>query len=290
MYTLAKSNDIEIRTVKYSYNQLDFILKEITEYIEDNIKSTIFSNMVVWYISLQNNNIVLFLKDASLEKINEFKTNISDSEAIKFMETKDEIILCVNLNPGTKIRRLVPASNFSMGYRVRLTSDHSKTYLLTTGHGPGVGAIIADSLGANFGVMDSISRNGYADAGLVRITNSNYTLTNIINGTTDSLSTTINRPGVGTVLNKVGFATGHSSGSITSTTGRVNSQGILFKDLIVVSSMNSAPGDSGGPAYTYHSTANEKRTVGIVMAKDNSNNCYIVKSDHAQGVFGVSRY
>lgn len=105
-------------------------------------------------------------------------------------------------------------------------------------------------------------------------------------GTT--LSTVINDPGAGTVINKVGMATGHSSGTIISTNASATYNGVTFTNP-TTANYHSASGDSGGIVYSFIPSTNTRPTLGIHTAASGSTR-YLVKANRINAALGTSRY
>lgn len=86
LYTVDKK--IKIEYVKYSYNELEFIYNKINDYIEVNNLPEVLN---YWYIDIYRNRVVVNYLKPSEELQNEFKTKITDSEAVIFESAIDNI-------------------------------------------------------------------------------------------------------------------------------------------------------------------------------------------------------
>ncbi len=133
-------------------------------------------------------------------------------------------------------------------------------------------------------------QSGNADAAFCAITNSNYSPTNTLSGTSNTLSTTISEPGVGTVINKIGMKTGHTSGKVLSTNVTITfSSGATISNL-TSADYESAPGDSGCVVYSYIGSTGARLTLGIHTGASGSGTRYYTKANEVNAALGTSRY
>lgn len=283
----AENNDTVIyRVCEYSYNELNNVMDTINEYKFANSDSYIADNFNSYALLDAQNRIEVRLDEYSEEKIQEFKDNVLDSNMIVFVEANGPIEDLVNLNAGCKINDGTYAG--SMGYRARRNGVDG---IVTAGHVIGAGqTLYYDATNTAIGTCNvSFSGNGTYDAAFCQITNSNYTPTNTLWGTSNTLSTTISEPGVGTFVNKIGYASGHTDGYITSTNATMtNTSGVTRTNMVEVECY-ATNGDSGGIFYSYVSSTNTRYTLGIVSAGDGTYT-YYSKANVINSALGTSRY
>jgi streptogrisin B len=137
--------------------------------------------------------------------------------------------------------------------------------------------------------ISSNTNNGTYDAAFCEVTSSNYSLSNTLAGTSNTLSTTISEPGVGTYVNFLGANSGQVSGYINSTNATITfDSGITTKDLVSVE-LFTKDGDSGGIFYSYVSSTNVRYTLGILKG-GNSTTSYYSKANNINAGLGISRY
>jgi streptogrisin B len=160
--------------------------------------------------------------------------------------------------------------------------------------------MINNSSGVQIGTVESHQFSGSVDAAYVRITSGTAPTNNLINSAgTNQLSTSTLLPGSGTVINKIGQKTGHTTGKILSTNasiayaytpvpGTPGYANTTFTNL-TTADYSSAKGDSGGVVYAYYSGPNIRYTLGIHVANQ-SNTAYYVKADLIHAALGISRY
>lgn len=134
------------------------------------------------------------------------------------------------------------------------------------------------------------NQSGNADAAFCAITNSDYSPTNTLSGTSNTLSTTISEPGVGTVINKIGMKTGHTSGKVLSTNVTITfSSGATISNL-TSADYESGPGDSGCVVYSYIGSTGARLTLGIHTGASGSGTRYYTKANEVNAALGTSRY
>lgn len=116
-------------------------------------------------------------------------------------------------------------------------------------------------------------------------------MSNILSGTSNTLSTTISEPGVGTTINKIGRSTGHTSGKVISTNVSATfSSGATINNL-TTANYSSAAGDSGCVVYSYVSSSNTRLTLGIHTGVSNDGvTRYYTKANEVNAALGTSRY
>ncbi|EHL06573.1 hypothetical protein HMPREF0322_02622 [Desulfitobacterium hafniense DP7] len=280
---VLERKDFIIKNAKYSYNELNSVMDTLNDFKLNNSKDAIANNFNIYWLSDRDNNIVVELNEMNEEQIELFKKQVIDSPIITFEKSSGTPVKEVDVNPGQKISS---ASNVdgSMGYRAK---KDGVVGLVTAGHL----AFLNEGIkvdGNNIGRVTAKQESGSVDAAFVEITYSGYTPTNTLNGTSNTLSTTISQPGVGTVINKLGFRTGATSGKVLSTNVTVTLDTILHTNL-TSADYSSDRGDSGGIVYSYISATNTRLTLGIHCAKVGSTSYYI-KADEINSALGTSRY
>lgn len=283
----AENNDTVIYQVcEYSYNELNNVMDTINEYKCANSDSYVADNFNSYALLDAQNRVEVRLDEYSEEKIQEFKDNVLDSDMIVFVEANGSIEDLVNLNAGCQINDGTYAG--SMGYRVRRNGVDG---IVTAGHVIGANkTLYYGATNTAIGTCNvSFSGNGTYDAAFCRITNSSYTPTNTLWGTSNTLSTTISEPGVGTYVNKIGYASGQTGGNITSTNATMtNTSGVTRTNMVEVKCY-ATNGDSGGIFYSYVSSTNTRYTLGVLSAGDGTYT-YYSKANVINSALGTGRY
>lgn len=267
----------------YSYNELNAVMDKINAYKFENADSDIAKECNLFGLFDSENRVIVKLDNLTEENIDEFKKNVCDSDAIVFEQGNGPAEMDVSVDAGASLT--TSSATASMGYRVKRNGVEG---FVTAGHFTGANALVYYG-GTNFAKCSVSQRSGKADAAFCAITNSNYALTNTLAGTSNVLSTTISEPGVGTVINKIGQTTGHTSGKVTSTNVTIT---FVSGDTIAnltAADYTSAAGDSGGVVYSYISSTNARLTLGIHTGS-NSTTAYYTKANEVNAALGTSRY
>lgn len=107
--------------------------------------------------------------------------------------------------------------------------------------------------GMTIGVCVDSAFSGRNDAALIKITNSNYSMSDVVNVSNHTLSNDkYMLVSEGSTIYKVGSTSGYRSGTVTSTNGsvtyRINNQPLTISNVLVTDAMNLG-GDSGGIVY-----------------------------------------
>ncbi len=275
-------NDFTVKSAMYSYNELNSVMDMLNSYKSNNPDDIVANNFNIYWLSDRENTIVVELDEMNEEQISLFKKAVIDSPIITFKESEGTPVKQVNVNPGQKISR--STFDASMGYRAK---KNGVVGIVTAGHFASLNALINVS-GTDIGKVTARQESGSVDAAFIEITNSSYTPTNTLNGTSNTLSTTISQPGVGTVINKLGYKTGATTGKILSTNVSITLDGINHTNL-TSADYTSDYGDSGGIIYSYISSTNTRYTLGIHCAEVGSTTYYI-KADEINSALGTSRY
>ena len=254
---LSDNANVVYEPCTYSYNELLSVMDTLNNYKFSRSNDAIASNFNEFGLYDSENRIIVKLDDLSDESIKEFKENVCDSAVIKFEQGCGPIETEVNVNAGDKIS--FSGGSASVGYRVKRDGEATQ-------------------------------QSGNADAAFCAITNSDYSPTNTLSGTSNTLSTTISEPGVGTVINKIGMKTGHTSGKVLSTNVTITfSSGATISNL-TSADYESGPGDSGCVVYSYIGSTGARLTLGIHTGASGSGTRYYTKANEVNAALGTSRY
>jgi hypothetical protein len=278
------TDEFILRPCKYSFKMLTEIMDTINNYKLKNEGSPICSNVNSYALLDAQNCIIVYLDEYNQEQINIFNKEIPDSPAIEF---KKAIVKCkdeINVNSGAYITS--DGVSGSVGYRARLDGIDG---IVTAGHLAALNAYVQKS-GINFSKCTARQYSGSVDASFCEIIDSNYTPTNILDISGDTLSTTISEPGAGTVINKIGYGTGQTSGKIISTNASATFSGVNFTNL-TTANYSSSNGDSGCIVYSYISSTNTRYTLGIHKGTGSDGTTrYFVKANNINSALGTTRY
>lgn len=277
---LLGSNNFRIEDATFSYNELVSLMNELNTY-KNTHNNDVTNNFNYYWLSDKSNNIVVELDNMSAENIAAFKAQVSDSPIITFKQADGPMMPEININPGQSIRTV---GSGSMGYRAK---KGEKIGFVSAGHMGNLNDIVYVGNVA-VGKITSKQASGKVEATFIEVTNSDYTPSNTINGTSNVLSTKTSQPGVGTVINKCGASTGATSGKIISTNATITVNGVTYTD-VTTADYSSDGGDSGGIVYSYVSSTNTRYTLGTHSFSDGTTRSFI-KADNTNSALGLSRY
>jgi streptogrisin B len=277
------SNDVVYQICEYSYNELNTVMDELNAYKLENPEDHISKEFNYFGLFDSENRVIVKLDNLSEESINEFRENVCDSDAIVFEQGNGPAVVEVNINAGGTISD--GTSSSSIGYRVKIGNV---TGFTTAGHVIGANESLFYG-GTEFAQCTINQQSGSADVAFCIITDSNYSLTNTLEGTSNILSTTISEPGVGTVINKIGYATSHTTGKITSTNVSISFGGVGTITNLTEADYGSASGDSGAVVYSYISSTNTRYTLGIHTGSGLGKK-YFTKANQINAALGSERY
>lgn len=277
---LLGGNNFRIKEATFSYNELVSLMNELNTY-KDTHNNDVANGFNYYWLSDKSNNIVVELDYMSAENIAAFKAQVSDSPIITFKQADGPMMPEINMNPGQSIRTV---GSGSMGYRAK---KGGKVGFVSAGHMGNLNDIVYVGDVA-VGKIISKQASGKVEATFIEVTNSDYTPSNTINGTSNTLSTKTSKPGVGTVINKCGASTGATSGKIISTNATITVSGVTYTD-VTTADYSSAGGDSGGIVYSYVSSTNTRYTLGTHSFSDGTTRSFI-KADNTNSALGLTRY
>ena len=284
------------------------------------MSTSLKSNLTAIGISQKNNAVVVYLADCSQSRIKEFK-NFYDNPAVVFTNmgkiNTDNPCLSTQLVNTRSYTTLATISKFPIGagdtclismsgdkpiygtfaFRAQETSGQKRCGLVTAGHVVSVGQYCYDKDFNPFGICSSrIVSTGNAEASFIPCGYlDEFNINNYIGGSSSSvLSTTTNKPGEGTYVNKYGATTKRTGGYIQDIDCTVLSEDetATFSDMTLVK-CTADGGDSGGIVYTYISKYNTRLTVGVVYGypeKMGKNYLIYSKADNVLKALNLKRY
>ncbi len=252
----TSNENIKVKKVDFTYNEMLQEQERISNLKKDkqSNNNTLISNLLkaisMTYIDEFNNNLVVQIKNLTTQNEIEFRKYISNKEFIRLEIGYNITSTATAWKPGRSI--YVSSGSLSTGYPVYFNDSSGTQYrgFVTAGHACNVGDRVYNSSGTVLGTCVKSKFSGNTDAALIKITNSNYNISNITYHANRTLSTTsFAIPASGTTIYKEGAVTGRTSGTITATSCRAEYNGVEITDLISTTALN-LEGDSGGVAYT----------------------------------------
>ncbi len=284
----AISNDSKIiyQSCNYSYQELQDIVKSISDYLGAN-NLIVQKNVTGAALIDGENKVEVYLKKCDEQAISDFKKDVIDHPAISFLQSEEGHIESATLYPGGMAGINTSSTGYgSYGFRAVEKSGSKRNGMVTAGHVVATGGKIYNS-GSEVGVCSISKQGGSADAAFVP-TNSSFELSNYIVGTVNELSTETRLPGAGTYVNLKGATSGAQGSTIISTSATQSFNGYNYTNLTTVNYV-SDEGDSGGIVYTYISKDEKRYTVGIHLGRANGVK-YFSKADYVLSTLNVSRY
>ncbi|WP_286845414.1 hypothetical protein [Proteiniphilum sp. UBA5346] len=275
----VKSVNLHLQKGDFSLNKLEKIQEKLDDFFRNSAPKSIKDNLISAGIEIQANRISVEFIDIGPDKINEFKEAFMDSPAIIFKQGTGPFIDLTNVNPGSGIKP-PGLNNGSVGYRARNSSNQigvvSSGHLFTI---VGQGAYINN---VHVGQVANRQYFGTVDAAFIRITNSSYIPTNVVDVTGQILiTTTIPLPGEPAALRGIN---GTYNGFVRNTSRGVSGPGgVYINDLIEIGPASATAGDSGGIAYV------GSFILGIIKGVA-SGNTYVCKAANINSAFGISHY
>ena len=319
---IGRSDIVEFHECRYSFQELTDIMNTLNDSFSD-LDQSIKKNLRAWYIKDDDNCVVVSLRDTSEYHINTFKEFVMNHPAIQFelfVDSSDnreiESVVCSfsSLRDPSKIGMSLKGGGVvyeyknndrlygSWAFRVREVNSHNTIGMITAGH-----VVHNDSVFWGpflLGEYSMAYETEECDAAFVK-TKPLFTPSNILENnwkdsiSTDttqySLSTQTSLPGVGTVINKRGWTSGRTTGTVLSTNYTNVNSGVVNGPIVTnmtLASFYSDYGDSGGIVYTYISSTNTRYTVGVLRGRlgDDHYKTVFTKAGIVLSIFGVERY
>ena len=276
-----------IEYVNYSENELN----DLNDYIVQKLQNRDLYNSIgisKVFVDTINNSIGIGLINYNEESIEKFKNNVINSNAIYFIKGG---MIVPTLNSGGAV------GSCSVGYRARKSSTGKG--FVTAGHCYCNNAYIG-----GFGTVQNRQFSGKIDAAWVNSANISITIYNTLHNWSvssslplpnpPSVTTSVATPTVGQNIGRVGKASGHRVGTITSTNISFFLQydddcsGIApYMTNQIDTTVFQNNGDSGGIVYY----SSNRATLGIGTFKDVNTNYMIFSSaKNINSIFGITRY
>lgn len=291
-------------TVLVTFNMSDEVTQSIDEFHINDLSNS----------SLCRADVTSAAADALKQytsAIELFKSKISDSETISFCASSDKVQVVEETEDWRPGRSIWVYNNpaeskgaiLSTGYRAKYTYNGTTYYgFVTCAHGTNVGNSVyikvSSSSTNKLGVILNRSYGKNLDVSFIRITNSNYTNSNVIYYTSSQPGVT--RPGTildgtqttvsnGTRIYKSGQTTYLTYGNVSNSSLAYWYGDYYFYDLIQADRNMSDSGDSGSVTYVIGTSASSGKAVGILRGKCDGLTIFI-KASNIKSVFGAEAY
>jgi streptogrisin B len=279
------SKNFVVSECKYSYGYLTMVMDKMNAKQKYNISKESPPLFSKYSILDDKNRIRVVLNQLNEKNIQLFKNEVYDDACIEFVQSESPITpIATDMYCGGAV--VANNSIGSMAYRARRAG---KDGIITAAHvckstASGSNTVQYGSSSTIMGYCRVRQYSGSVDAAFVEVTNSSFKPTNKILLTANTLSTTCENPGKGTVVYRASRG-GSASGKITDTNATV-SNGTVILTNVTEAQFVSAAGDSGGLVYNYNSSRN---TVGIMQSISGSKS-YYTKATLANSALSASRY
>lgn len=257
--TILESSVVN-ETCKYSLDELMLLKEHISNTItsnENNIKINNLSESIVTVgVYEQYNKVIVRLKNCNDEKINLFKSLISNSDAIMFENANEFKNTATTLYTGSRIYVQTDSGRpgCSIGFRCRILAANGSYYngFMTAAHGNSAG----DAVYYNNTYIGHIlawynANNGKVDAAFVYVSNSNYSPSNTLHRGLGTLvsGAYVNSYQVGRTVYMIGSTSAYRSGKIiSSSVDTFSDDNVNILDCVEVDCI-CRDGDSGGVVY-----------------------------------------
>lgn len=260
------ANDVIYKDCKYSYNELNEIVAQLTQLAQQT--PFMFEKVGMFGVDDEHNCVRVFLYHNTPSAIRDFKNSVLDTPTIEFAECsklEDNNLSCAD-SVGTI--KSTKRSRASVGYRAK---DKNGNYgIVTAGHFISAGGKLCDPITfTTIGeCLSSRLDDGTVDAAFCKITSSNYAPTNRIaymtNPAVDTLSVDLAQPPQNLYVNMIGMTSKRQSGKVLYNSMNVldSNKKVILTDVIAAG-YKTDHGDSGGIVYALTSSTNKRSTVGI---------------------------
>lgn len=185
---LNEAGSFILDTVSYSYNELNSLKSEIDDaclsfqsnpsaFSDD--QANLLNSISFFYISQKDNSIIVGITDLNDSKRNSFLDMFGASDAYMLIEGL-HTTTTASLKPGGDI--VSPAGPLSIGWPVYFYDENDNVCrgFVSAGHAYSTGDS-ATLNGMTIGVCVDSAFSGRNDAALIKITNSNYSMSDVVN-------------------------------------------------------------------------------------------------------------
>lgn len=274
---LNKSN--QTRNVKFSMNQLNDGMNDINLYKKYHGETYIAKQFNLYWLDVENNQIVVELDNLTEENIKLFKNEVLDKEFVVFRQIEAKPEKEASIYPGSKIN--IKSSSSSVAYRA---TRNGVKGIVISGHAGKVGDNVYSN-GKLLGNIQVRQEYGAVDAAFVK-TNNNFILSNSVSSRT--LSNNVQNLNVGVTVKKIGYVTGTTSGKVTRNNVSITLDGVTHFNL-VGANYKADKGDSGGLVFFEVPGENLTNTVGVHVASVGGTK-YYCRASEVNKALNLKRY
>lgn len=283
----AKKSDVLFASAQYAYADLTASMNCINEKVKNRANEhAIASEIVSAGLSDQENTVTVWIKDIDDAKIAQFRQYICDEPWIVFANSTGPATPDAGTLYAGQGIEVVGVSSYSFGYRCKRNGVNG---FLTAAHGLSVGKTVRSGA-TEIGKVTARKLSGSVDVSFVEITNSSYTLSNVVCYTKGAKTLRSGSLMIAAVGSRVNM-----SGGVTQTTSGIVKQ-VNYSDTIsnvYLTNMSTADygrakGDSGAVVYSNDASP----YICGVHSSVNTNTGYaiFIKATAIRDQFGVTAY
>lgn len=278
--TKVKNVKLNLQKGEFSMNELKEIQGKLDDFFHNSAPKSIMDNLISASLKIKLNRIVIEFMDISPTKIDEFKKAFMDSPAIIYTQGIERLTDVASIKPGSEIKGPGIIKG-SVGYRAMNSAN--QVGIVCSGHVFTIVNQSANVNGVNVGNVANTKNSGNIDAAFVRITNSNYQPSNIVDVTEQELISET-APFEGEKATLRGINGTYSNGKVIDVSiGAPGPGGTYLSDQIRIGPAPTTNGDSGGIAYTGFFI------LGVIKGVAGGNT-YVSKAHNINSTFGLTTY
>ncbi len=283
----AKKSDVLFQSAPYAYRDLTETMNTINAKVQNCANEhAIARDITSAGLSDQENSVTVWIKDIDETKIAQFRQYICDEPWIVFANSVGPATPDAGTLYAGQGIEVVGIGSYSFGYRCKRNGVNG---FLTAAHGVSVGRTVKSGA-TEIGKVTARKLSGSVDVSFVEITNSSYSLSNVVcytNGAKTLRSGSLMIAAVGSRVNM--------SGAITQTTSGIVKQ-VNYSDTVsgvYLTNMSTADygrekGDSGAVVYSNDASPYICGTHSGVNT--NTGYSFFIKATAIRDQFGVTAY
>jgi len=242
---IVRTSQFSLKQSPYSYKRLLQIKEGIRQFHLENTENPICMNITAYGISDYDNNVFVEMELLHDEQIVLFKERISDFPGIVFKQG-GRAVPFATVQPHEVVTKNSGVSESTVGYRANAVGIEG---FIMSGHAARAkNQVIKLVNGTEVGTVIGWQNSGSVDAAFVQA-KSSVTLSNVVKGTTTTLSSSIATPVSKASFYFAGMIAGIKNGTIGAIDVDMKVGGVPLTNLFA-SAIITKPGDSGGPCYT----------------------------------------
>lgn len=276
----AGSSQITFQSASYAMNDLEGSINQ-WRYEKEHGASTVLEDCVTAMLLDEDNRVEIGIVDMTPAKIQQFREEVFDAPWLVFADKDGPPIQDGTIMAGGAVSI---GTTYSVAFPCKRTVSGATQYgFVTAAHGTYTGQAVSAG-GQSIGTIAVRKYGGNTDAAFVRITNSNWSASYMIQCSSQTLTKTFVNPAVNTTVYKCGNGSGHKAGTVKSTSVSFFAEDGTAMTGLTSATYNRAKGDSGGIVY------NGSRQICGVHHGGDDTYAFFTKSTYVRDNLGVSLY